>query len=412
MVNKIWSRCVHPAFAIRLSIHLVIFAWALLMAPLLSAQVTATPSYEIFSAPGGTEVFSINVPSGTTLASFSVLTLGAPNLDFTSVASGTSCPNVVAGACTVEVQFQPTAPGRRQGMVVLKDANGNFLLTVSLDGAGTGPLAGFGPGIISTFAGSGTGGDGGQANSALLGDPTSIVVDGFGNHYIADQKANKIRKVTPAGIISTFAGTGTAGYSGDGGPATSAKLSGPMAVIVDGAGFIYIADTGNNVVRMVDTDGIISTYAGQYYAPGTTPPAVCAAATNSVGDGCPGNQMILNTPVALVFCVHQNIHIADKLNNRVRTIMRVTYQTITQVGNGVAGYNGDGELNTSAELNGPDRHDDGCGELHLRCGQRQSHHSQDSAERDYAAANFDGCGHARQRRQHRRRRACHQRGTQ
>ncbi len=353
MMNKIRNRYVQPAFAVRFLTHLIIFSAVLLMAPILSAQVTATPSFEIFSAPGGTVVFTISVPSGTTLASVSVLTLGAPNLDFTSVASGTTCPNVVAGACTVEVQFQPTAPGRRQGMVALKDPNGNFLLTISLDGAGTGPLTGFGPGIISTFAGGGTGGDGGPATSALLGDPTSIVVDGFGNRYIADEKANKVRKVTPAGIISTFAGTGTAGYSGDGGPATSAELSGPMALIVDGAGFIYIADTGNNVVRMVDTNGIISTYAGQYYAPGTTPPAVCAAATNSVGDGCLGNQITLNTPVALVFCVHQNVHIADKLNNRVRTIMRVGYNTITQVGDGVAGYNGDGELNTSAELNGP-----------------------------------------------------------
>ena len=353
-LNKIRRIHVHSAFAVRLLTHLGIFVCVLLMAPLLSAQVTSTPAFEIYSAPGGTQVFTINVPSGTTLASFSVLTLGAPNLDFNSVASGTSCPNVVAGTCKIEVQFQPTAPGRRQGMVVLKDTSGNFLLTVSLDGTGSGAMAGFGPGIISTFAGNGTGGDGGQANSAQLVGPTDIAVDGFGNHYIADEKANKIRKVTPAGVISTFAGTGTAGFSGDGGLATSAKLSGPMAVMLDGAGFVYIADTGNNVVRMVDTLGIISTYMGQYYAPGTTPPSVCAGATNPVGDGCPGNQMIMNMPVAMVFCVHQNVHVADKLNNRVRTILRVTYQTITQVGDGVAGYNGDsGLFNTTAELNGP-----------------------------------------------------------
>ena len=235
---------------------------------------------------------------------------------------------------------------------MLSDPSGNVLLSVSLDGAGNGAMATFGP-VISTFAGGGTGGDGGMAANASLSAPMSVTVDGFGNHYIADQKANKVRKVTPTGIISTFAGTGTAGYSGDGGPATSAKLSGPMSVLVDGAGFVYIADTGNNVVRMVDNKGNISTYAGQYYAPGTTPPPVCAGATNSVGDGCPGNQMVMNTPVDLVFCHAQNLHISDKLNNRVRTIMRTTYVTITQVGDGVAGYNGDGELNTSAELNGP-----------------------------------------------------------
>jgi hypothetical protein len=126
-----------------------------------------------------------------------------------------------------------------------------------------------------------------------------------------------------------------------------------MSVVVDGAGFVYIADTGNNVIRMVDTAGIISTYAGQYYVSGTTPPPVCAGAKNSVGDGCPGNRIVLNTPVDLVLCNSQNLHISDELNNRLRTVLRVTYRTITQVGNGVPGYNGEGELSTSAELNGP-----------------------------------------------------------
>jgi hypothetical protein len=351
-VNAVRHAHVFFALAVRRPVRTGIFGILLLSALRVPAQVTASPALEIFTAPGTTVEFTITVPSGTTLGSVSVLTLGAPNLDYVSVASGTTCPNVVAGTCTVEVLFQPTTPGRRQGSVVLSDPGGNVLLSVSLDGAGTGAMATFGP-VISTFAGGGAGSDGGTATNASLGAPMSITVDGFGNHYIADQKANKVRKVTPAGIISTFAGTGTAGYSGDGGPATSAELSGPMSVLVDGAGFVYIADTGNNVVRLVDNKGKISTYAGEYYAPGTTPPPVCAAATNSVGDGCPGNQMVMNTPVDLVFCHAQNLHISDKLNNRVRTIMRTTYSTITQVGDGVAGYNGDGELNTSAELNGP-----------------------------------------------------------
>jgi len=329
-----------------------LFASVFLVAPKLSAQVSANPSFEIFTKPG-TAVLTFTVASGTTIGSVSVLTMGAPNLDYTSVPAGTTCPNVVAGICTVEVQFQPTRPGRRHGAVVLNDASGKLLLTVSLTAHGNMALAGFGPGIISNFAGNGTGGDGGPATSAALSDPTSIAVDGFGNHYIADPKANKIRKVTAAGVISTFAGTGTAGYSGDGGPAASAQLNDPMAVLVDGAGLVYIADTSNNVIRLVKPDGTISTYAGQFYSPGTTPPPVCNAATNSVGDGCPGNQIVLNTPLDMVFCVIQNLHIADKLNNRVRTVMRTSYQTITQVGNGVAGYNGDGGLSTSSQLNGP-----------------------------------------------------------
>ncbi|MBL0220069.1 MAG: hypothetical protein IPQ07_40155 [Myxococcales bacterium] len=116
---------------------------------------------------------------------------------------------------------------------------------------------------------------------------------------------------------------------------------------------MYIADTINNVVRVVDTAGIISTYAGQYYLSGSAPPAVCQTATNSVGDGCLRNQIILNRPVALVFCHAQNIHIADQLNHRQRTVFRTSSLTITQVGDGTAGYNGDGEDNTSADLNGP-----------------------------------------------------------
>jgi hypothetical protein len=89
---------------------------------------------------------------------------------------------------------------------VLSGPSGNVLLSVSLDAAGDAALAAFGPGIISTFAGNGTGGDGGPAISARLDGLTGITVDGFGNHYIAYQKGNKIRKVTAAGVISTFAG--------------------------------------------------------------------------------------------------------------------------------------------------------------------------------------------------------------
>ena len=273
-----------------------------------------------------------------------MLTLGAPNLDFTEVAGGTTCPSVSGGICTVEVQFQPKVAGRRQGSLVVSDIAGNVLVTVSLNGNGAGAMAGFAPSAISTFAG-GSGG-------SLMG-PTGIAADGFGNYYVADPKAHKVFEVAPSGVISTFAGTGNPGYAGDSGSATSAELNGPMDVVVDGAGFVYIADTNNNVVRVVDTAGTISTYAGQYYLTGSAPPGVCATATNSVGDGCLRNQIILNRPVALVFCHAQNLHIADQLNHRQRTVLRTSSKTLTQVGDGTAGYNGDGEDNTSADLNGP-----------------------------------------------------------
>ena len=104
-------------------------------------------------------------------------------------------------------------------------------------------------GIISTVAGNGTpdySGDGGAATSAELNQPAGVAVDGLGNLYIADTSNNRIRKVTPAGIISTVAGNGTPDYSGDGGTATSAELNQPAGVAVDGLGNLYIADTSNN----------------------------------------------------------------------------------------------------------------------------------------------------------------------
>jgi hypothetical protein len=236
--------------------------------------------------------------------------------------------------------------------VVLYGLGGNVLQTISLDGAWNGTHTSFGTRVVSASAGEGSDERGADIDS-LVTEPREDAVDGFGNHYIPDEKANIVRKVSPKGIISTFAGTGTSGYSGDGGPATGARLSGPVAAVVDGAGFVYIADTGNNVVRMVNGAGIISTYAGQYYATGMAAPSVCSRAKNSVGDGCPGDQIVLNTPVYLVFCNSQNLHISDKLNHRIRTVIRENYRTITQVGNGTAGYNGDGELSINAQLNSP-----------------------------------------------------------
>ncbi len=212
MVNKIWHVRFSRISAVRFSILSGFLASLLLVAPQLSAQISANPSLEIFTAPGTTVDFhGLQFRPGLLWGASPFCTLGAPNLDFTSVPAGTTCPNVVARSCNIEVQFQPTAPGRRQGMVVLNDPSGNVLLGISLDGAGSGAMAAFGPGMASTFAGGGSGGDGGPAMGALLAGPTGITVDGFGNHYIADQKGNKIRKVTPSGNISTFAGTGSAG---------------------------------------------------------------------------------------------------------------------------------------------------------------------------------------------------------
>ncbi len=118
---------------------------------------------------------------------------------------------------------------------------------------------------ISTIAGTGavgSSGDGSAATSATLSTPFAVAVDSAGNIYIADEFNNKVRKVGPDGTISTFAGNGTAGYGGDGGPATSAQFASPSGIAVDASGNVYISDSGNNVVRKVTTDGNVNTVAG------------------------------------------------------------------------------------------------------------------------------------------------------
>jgi TonB family protein len=120
-------------------------------------------------------------------------------------------------------------------------------------------------GVITTVAGNGTqgfSGDGGPATSAKLNDPSGVAVDTAGSLFIADSSNNRIRKVTPDGVISTVAGNGSAGYSGDGGPATTAQLNSLGGVAVDTAGNLFIADSGNNCVRKVTTSGVINTIAG------------------------------------------------------------------------------------------------------------------------------------------------------
>jgi uncharacterized protein (TIGR03437 family) len=204
-------------------------------------------------------------------------------------------------------------------------------------------------GIITTVAGNGAGGagssilyggcsgDGGPATSAELYGPQGVAVDAFGNLFIADFDNCRIRKVSASGIISTVAGNGTAGFSGDGGPATSAELYGPRGVAVDATGNLFIAD--KNRVRKVSASGIITTVAGNG-TPGFS------------GDGGPATSASLNTPNAVVVDAAGNLFIADTANNRIRKVS--TSGSITTVaGAGTSGFSGDGGEATSAELYAP-----------------------------------------------------------
>jgi sugar lactone lactonase YvrE len=201
-------------------------------------------------------------------------------------------------------------------------------------------LSGFAQsGIITTYAGDGTygfSGDGGPATSAMLAAPEGVAEDTAGNLFIADSWNSNVRKVTPGGVISTVAGNGNPGYSGDGGPAASAMLNYPTGVAVDAAGNLFIADYGNDRIRMVTPSGIISTVAGN----GTA---------GFSGDGVPANSAQLNGPTGVAVDAAGNLFIADEHNNRVREVNPGGVIS-TVAGNGTGGYSGDGGPATSAEL--------------------------------------------------------------
>jgi sugar lactone lactonase YvrE len=185
----------------------------------------------------------------------------------------------------------------------------------------------------------GYGGDGGLATRAQLSEPVGVAVGPDGSLYIADRDNAVVRRVAPNGTITTVAGTGVSGYSGDGGPAVGAKLSDPENIVVDARGRVFFTDQINERVRMIDVDGTITTVAGTGEAGDT-------------GDGGPGTDATLNSPYGLAIDAAGNLYVADSKGARVREIARDG--TITTVaGTGVPGYSGDGGRATQAQLSQP-----------------------------------------------------------
>jgi len=191
-------------------------------------------------------------------------------------------------------------------------------------------------GLVAVVAGNGTAGfsgDNGPATSAQLSSPAGVAVDSAGNVYIADTGNNRIRKVAN-GVIATVAGNGTAGFSGDGGPAISAQLDFPFGVAVDSAGNLYIADTGNNRVRKV-ASGTVTTVAGNG-TPGFG------------GDGGPPTAALLYEPSGIAVDRANNLYIADTVNNRIRKVASGAITTLA--GDGYPGFGGDNIPATGTEL--------------------------------------------------------------
>lgn len=208
---------------------------------------------------------------------------------------------------TIHLVHIPDSPFRLQnasglaidssGVLYIADRNGSDVLKLTTDGS------------LSTYAGTGEAGfsgDGMAATGARLSLPTGLALDDSGNLFIADQGNNRVRKVDQAtGLITTVAGSGSPGYSGDNGPATEAGLSLPAGVAVRG-GWLDIADTGNNRVRQV-SNGVITTLAG-------------AGSTGFSGDGGPAGQARFSGPWGLAFDTLGNLLVVDRGNNRIRAI--------------------------------------------------------------------------------------------
>lgn len=194
-------------------------------------------------------------------------------------------------------------------------------------------------GTVRTVAGTGAAGysgDGGPATQAELNAPQALAIDSTGNLYIADARNNRVRRVDPAGVITTVVGTGQPGFSGDGGAPSAAQLDQPAGLAIGLNDQLYIADSGNDRVRLITTAGVIVTVAG-------------TGDDGYAGDGGPATQALLRSPRGLAFDAEGDLYIVDAFNDRIRRV-DVTGRIATVAGTGDEGYSGDGGAATAAQL--------------------------------------------------------------
>jgi hypothetical protein len=291
--------------------------------------------------------------------------------------------------CSAPVTFTPTAPGLRTSQVLATDSNSNNYL-LGITGIGNAAAVDF-TGIISTYAGTGTAGstgDSGAATLATVNAPIAVALDSANNLYLAGAD-NKVRVIAAGGgNIATYAGTGAAGSTGDGGAATAALLNTPSGLAIDPSNNLYIADTGNNDIRIVNgatrlisslpnatttlktPKGVAVDSTGNLYIADTGNNVIrkvtvstsgysllagTVGTAGSTGDGGAATAALLSAPAGLAVDTAGNIYIADTGNNKVRKITLSTGVISTVAGNGIAGSTGDGAAATSAELSAPTR---------------------------------------------------------
>jgi hypothetical protein len=298
----------------------------------LPPTITVQPASQVVVS-GNNVTFSVTVTgTGPFTYQWQLNGTNLPNSIITTVAGNGT--NAYAGDGGPAINASLSYPGGMGvdtvGNLYIADCNNNYVRKVDTNG------------IITTIAGNGnTGysGDGGAATNASLWNPSFVSPDEFGNLYVADYKNLRIRKIDANGIITTVAGNGVYGYAGDGGAATSASFCGVDCVVVDTAGNLYIADSLNARIRKIGTNGIITTVAGNG-SPGYS------------GDGGPATEASLFLPLSVAVDAIGNLYIADTWGERIRKVG--TNGIITTVaGNGVFGYAGDGGQATNANLYSP-----------------------------------------------------------
>jgi hypothetical protein len=254
------------------------------------------------TATGGTvtQTLEIHFAAGDSPAASNAYVISG-SADFTAV-SASSCtvnPDTTQD-CLVNVTFAPSLPGTDTATLVVHSTL-NGTATFGLSGVSTASAIAFDPGQTASFASS-------------LNNPQGIAQDAAGNTYIADTANNRVLRFASAGTPVLVAGTGTASYTGDGAAATAATLNAPRAVAVTRSGIVYIADTGNNVVRQINpANGFISTVAGA----GT---GACTGANDTLGDGCLGTSATLKAPAGLAADPTGNVFVSDSGNNLIREI--------------------------------------------------------------------------------------------
>ena len=312
-----------------------------------SAQSPLTINAVTFTAPPGT---SLDNPQGIAAAGGTVDVSNSADNVVASIA-GTTTATIAGsyeatgetgdgGAATSATLDNPTGLATDgQGDLYIADTEDNVVREITADG------------VIHLIAGDGTEGDranGGPATRAQLDDPQGVAVNSKGDVFIADTYNDVVREVTPQGFISTYAGDMQPGYRGDNGPAVRAQLSSPTGLAVDALGNLYIADSGNNVIRRVSTSGVITTVAGDVAADQAS-----GGLGGFSGDGGPATSAQLHSPEGVALDQAGDLFIADTFNNAVREV--TPGGTISTIVNTAAakGNSGNGGPAGSAKLNTP-----------------------------------------------------------